>query len=114
MSTFASALLRHGTVACVAPFKVVRRDATGAVRKNAVAVATACDRKRDTRRSTAVKARARTALDVLPAKQNNVPWSCFPGGAKGGVTSALAREWRACFRYLAGNGLPGEDRNGVA
>jgi hypothetical protein len=70
MRAVASARPCRRTVASVAPFKVVRRDATGAGEKRAVAHATRRDVTCDARRSVLPKPMTYTALYVPPAKRN--------------------------------------------
>jgi hypothetical protein len=94
MSAVASARPSRRTVACVAPFKVVRRDATGAGEKRVVAHATQRDATCDARRSAVLKARARTALDLPAAKRNKVASSCRPAGRRLASDLHSSREGR--------------------
>jgi hypothetical protein len=78
MSAVALAWPCRRTVACVAPFKVVRRDATGADEKRGVAHATQCDATCDARRSAVPKTMGPLALRLPVAKRNKAASSGRP------------------------------------
>jgi hypothetical protein len=89
MSAVASARPCRRTVACVAPFKVVRRDATGAGEKRVVAHATQRDATCDARRSAVLKARGPNSARSAGRKAEQGGLELPSGRATAGVSFAF-------------------------